>query len=198
MLFYILFVICFIPLILMFPIKRIGKKNLNELKGKNYIISCNHMSGLDPVMLDIALKKKNYFLGKIELFKSKFKGWFLKKIGGVPVDRKNVDPSSIKTIFKLIKNKKNIAIFPQGTRTKSPEILNGEAKDGVSMFSIRTNTPVVPMMYDRKIKFFRKTKLLIGKPIYPDETRKKDKEYITEFSNLIIEEMNKLLKGENK
>ena len=196
MLFCILFIICFIPLSLMFPIKKVGKKNLKELRGKNYIISCNHMSGTDPVMLDISFKKKHYFLAKIELFRNKFKGWFLKRIGGVPVDRKNVDPKSIKTIFRLIAKKKHIAIFPQGTRTKTPEILDGEAKDGVAMFAIRTNTPVVPMMYNRKIKLFRKTKLIIGKPIYPDETRKKDKTYISEFSNLIIDEMNKLLQGE--
>jgi len=61
------------------------------------------------------------------------------------------------------------------------------------MFSIRTNTPVLPMMYDRKIKPFRRTKLIIGKPIYPDETRKKDKEYLSEFANQIIEQMNGLL-----
>ena len=196
MLFVIFFILAFIPLSLIYPIKRIGKKNLKELKGKNYIISCNHMSGLDPVMLDISFKKKHYFLAKIELFKNKFKGWFLKSFGGVPVDRKNVDPKSIKTIFRLIEKKKNIAIFPQGTRTKQPEILDGEAKEGVAMFAIRTGTPVIPMMYSRKIKAFRRTKLIIGKPIYPDETRKKDKSYITEFSNLIIEKMNELLKGE--
>lgn len=77
------------------------------------------------------------------------------------------------------------------------------------MFAIRTNTPVVPMMYDKKLKPFRRTKLIIGKPIYPDETRKKDKEYLSEFANHIIAEMNgllpqienkeiKLLEGETK
>ena len=93
---------------------------------------------------------------------------------------------------------KKIAIFPQGTRAKTVKIEEGSAKEGVAMFSIRTGTPVVPMMYNRKIKAFRRTKLLIGEPIYPDETRKKDKEYVSEYANLIIEKMNGLLEGETK
>ena len=88
--------------------------------------------------------------------------------------------------------------FPQGTRAKTPYIEGDSAKEGVAMFAIRTNTPVVPMMYNKKIKPFRRVKLYIGEPIYPDESRKKDKEYISEFANLIVEKMNKLLEGDNK
>ena len=62
-----------------------------------------------------------------------------------------------------------------------------------AMFAIRTNTPVIPMMYDRKIKAFRRTKLIIGAPIYPDEARKKDKDYVAEFANLIVNKMNELI-----
>lgn len=196
MFFWICFVIVFLPLVLIFPIKKIGKKNLKELKGKNYIVSCNHMSNFDPVMMDITLKKKFRYLAKKELFSSKFKSAVLRAYGGVPVDRKNVDPTSIKEIFRLINNGKNICIFPQGTRAKTVKIEEGTAKEGVAMFSIRTNTPVVPMMFDKKIKAFRKVKLYIGKPIYPDETRKKDKEYVSEFANLIVEKMNNLLEGD--
>ena len=96
----------------------------------------------------------------------------------------------------MINKGKHICIFPQGTRTKTPIIEDGSAKEGVAMFSIRTNTPVVPMMYSKKIKAFRRTKLYIGEPLYPDQTRKGDKAYMTEFADLIVSKMNELLKGE--
>jgi len=198
MLFWICFSIIFIPMIIFFPIKRVGKKNLKELKGKNYIVSCNHMSNYDPVLLDIKMGKKFRYLAKKELFKSKLGAFFLRAYGGVPVDRKNVDPTSIKEVLRLIQKGKKVAIFPQGTRKPTPKIEDGSVKEGVAMFSIRTGTPVVPMMFSRKIKPFRFVKLYIGKPIYPDETRKKDKEYLAEYSNLIVEKMNELLEGENK
>jgi len=193
MIFWICFWIIFLPMIIIFPIKRVGKKNLKELKGKNFIVACNHMSNMDAIMLDIKFFKKYRYLAKKELFEKKFTNFFMRQLGGVPVDRKQADPKAIKEIFRLIGNNKKIAIFPQGTRAKTVQIEDGSAKEGVAMFSIRTNTPVLPMMYDRKIKPFRRTKLIIGKPIYPDETRKKDKEYLSEFANQIIEQMNGLL-----
>jgi len=198
MIFWICFSIIFIPMIIFFPIKKIGKKNLKELKGKNYIVSCNHMSNFDPVMLDIRMCKKFRYLAKKELFQSKFGNFFMRAYGGVPVDRKKVDPTSIKEVLRLIQKGKKVAIFPQGTRKPEPQIEDGSAKEGVAMFSVRTGTPVVPMMFSRKIKAFKRVKLYIGKPIYPDETRKKDKEYLAEYSNLIVAKMNELLEGDNK
>ena len=212
MLFWICFSIIFLPLVLVFPIKKIGKKNLKELKGKNYIIACNHTSNMDAIMLDITFGKKFRYLAKKELFTKKFNKAFLIELGAVPVDRSQADPRAIKEIFRLIDKNKKIAIFPQGTRAKTIKIEEGSAKEGVAMFSIRTNTPVLPVMFDRKLKPFRRAKLHIGKPIYPDVTRKKDKEYLSEFANHVIENMNalldnkdivvekekKLLEGENK
>ncbi len=155
------------------------------------------MSNLDAVMMDITFGKKYRFLGKKELFKKKFASICLRSFGAVPVDRSQADPGAIKEIFRLIGQKKNICIFPQGTRCKTPKVEDGSAKEGVAMFSIRTGTPVVPMMYSRKFKVFRLTKLYIGEPIYPDPDRKKDKEYVSEFANLIVEKMNSLLEGDN-
>ena len=196
MFFWICFIIIFLPCVILFPIKKIGKKNLKQLKGQNYIVSCNHMSNLDAVMMDITFGKKYRFLGKKELFKKKFSAACLKSFGAVPVDREHADPAAIKEIFRLLNNNKNVCIFPQGTRCKTPMVEDGSAKEGVAMFSIRTGTPVVPMMYSRKIKAFRMTKLYIGEPIYPDLERKKDKEYVSEFANLIVEKMNALLEGD--
>ena len=198
MLYYIVIFFIMLPLTIFVPIKKIGKKNLKELKGKHYIVSCNHMSNFDPVMMDVTFNKKFRFLAKKELFKKKFAGACLKSFGAVPVDREKPDPTSIKEIFKHLNKKRHVCIFPQGTRKSTPVIEEGSAKEGVAMFAIRTNTPVVPMMYNRKIKAFRKTKLYIGKPLYPDETRKRDKEYVTEFANLIVASMNNLLEGEQK
>ena len=209
MIFWICFWIIFLPMVIIFPIKRVNKKNLKELKGKNFIVACNHMTNVDAIMLDIRFFKKFRYLAKKELFENKFFGALMRQLGGVGVDRSQADPKAIKEIFRLIGDNKKIAIFPQGTRAKTVHIEEGSAKEGVAMFAIRTNTPVVPMMYDRKIKPFRRTKLIIGKPIYPDETKKKDKEYLSEFANLIISEMNgllpqidnketKQLEGENK
>lgn len=198
MLFWILFIIAYIPILLLFPVKKVGKKHLKQLKGKNYIIACNHMTNNDAPVLDIRFAKKHYFLAKKELFKNKIQSAFIKSLGAVKVDRQKVEPSSIKEVLRLIGKNKRVCIFPQGTRAKTPYIEDGSAKEGVAMFAIRTNTPVVPMMFNKKLKPFRGVKLLIGEPIYPDSTRKGDKTYLAEFADLIVSKMNELLEGENK
>ena len=198
MLFWICFILSFLPLIIFYPVFLHGKKNLKELKGKNYIISCNHMSNADPVMLDIKFAKKFIFLAKKELFKKKFPGAVLKNFGGIPVDRQANDTRAIKDVFSALNKGKKVVIFPQATRAKTPYIDETSAKEGVAMFSIRTNTPVVPMMYNKKIKPFRFVKLMIGKPLYPDPERKKDKEYVSIFANEIVAKMNELLQGDKK
>ncbi len=194
-LFWICFVLAFLPITLCIPVKVKGKNNLKKLGKKNCIISCNHMSNLDCVMLDIKLVRRTKFLAKIELFKNWFVRFVLKSFGGIPVNREAVDPTTIKQVYRILNNNENLAIFPQGTRKKTPQITSEDSKAGVAMFAIRTNTPVVPMMFDKKIRLFHKTNLIIGEPIYPDETKKKDKEYVTEFSNLIVEKMNSLLEN---
>lgn len=192
MFFWIAFVVICIPFLIIFPIKKVGKKNLKQLKGKNFIISCNHTSNLDPIMIDLVFGRKHRILAKKELFSNKFNSAVMRSLGAVPVDRQKADTRAIKEIFTYLNKKKRVCIFPQGTRAKTITIEEGSAKEGVAMFSIRTDTPVVPMMFDRKIRAFHRTRLLIGEPIYPDISRKKDKEYQDEFANLIINKMNEL------
>ena len=195
MVFFIAFIILYIPLSIIFPIKIVGKKHIKNLKKskENFIISCNHMSNNDGVMLDIKFATKFRYLAKKELFKTKFSSWLMRKLGAVPVDRTTADTRAVKEIFSLLNKKKNVCIFPQGTRVKTPLIEGETAKEGVAMFAIRTGTPVLPMMFDRKLRPFHKTYLYIGKPIYPNIERKKDKVYLDEFSNQIIDKMNDLL-----
>lgn len=195
MIFIIAVMILFIPCRLLFPIKKIGVKYYKELKKKkqNYILACNHMSNMDPVMLELNFVRKHRILAKKELFKNKFFGKILNQLGAISVDRQANDTAAVKQIFSALNKKKSVLIFPQGTRAKTPLIEGETAKEGMAMFSIRTGTPILPMMFDRKLRAFHRAKLYIGEPIYPDVTRKKDKEYLDEFANLIITKMNELI-----
>lgn len=200
MIFYIVIAIIFIPCTILVPIRKIGMKHIRALKKKkqNFIVSCNHMSNWDAVMIDITFGKKHRILAKKELFSNKFLNWFMRGLGAIPVDRNNADTRAVKEIFSAIKKNKRVLIFPQGTRAKTVKVEGETAKEGVAMFSMRTDTPVVPMMFARKNKIFRWNKLIIGEPIYPDTERKKDKAYMDEYANLIIDRMNALVEGDKK
>lgn len=141
------------------PCKLVGKENLP--KG-NAIYVCNHLSNFDVFYCFHYLNKKFNFLAKQELFNKKIKSTFLKQIGGIPINREKIDLKAIKTVLTLLKNKKNLMIFPEGTRNKNNTNLQ-EIKNGTAMFAIKTETQIVPLHIDKKGKILKRNKLLIGK-----------------------------------
>lgn len=193
MIFWICFCLAFIPLIILYPTKVVNKKIISKRKKQNMIICCNHMSNLDAPIIDIKLKKKIYYLCKKELIDKKLVGFFVKKFGGIPVDRSKADLGAIKKTLKVLNEGKNLGIFPQATRRQETDIDVDTVKDGVAMFSLRTGVPVVPMALVRKPKIFRKNILMIGEFIYPDMERAKDKEYLIEYTAMIVNAINNLL-----
>jgi len=181
-------ILLFIPVKLLFPTKIIGKKNI--IKKEKTILICNHQSIFDVIILLIAYPKKIYFLGKKELFNNKFKAWLFRSLGVISVDRKNVQIASVKQVLKLLKENKTIGIFPEGTRNKN-ENSEGELqeiKNGVVMFSIKSNAQIQPTMIQRKPKFFRRNKIVFGERFSFNEIdNKKDYELM---SSIIVEKMN--------
>lgn len=193
MIFWICFSLLFLPITLFFPTKIINKNHLPKRKEQNVIVCCNHTSNVDAPLLDIRLKRKFVYLAKIELFKNKLFGWLLKKFGCIPVDRSKADLGAIKKTLKALNEKKDLAIFPQGTRGAEGDVDESTVKEGVSMFALKTNTPVLPMAIVRKPKFLRRNIIMIGDLIYPDISKAKDKEYLEEFTKIVVSKVNELL-----
>ena len=190
--YYLLIILFLIPFRILFPAKIVGKKNL--IKGRAIII-CNHRSLLDPLMM-VALMpgKRLSFMAKKELFNNRFNSWFLKSIGAFPVDREKADLASIKHTLKLLKEDKQVVIFPEGTRNKSEEGML-QLKNGVSMFSIKGDSPIVPMYFEKKIRLFRFNRLHIGEAFTLDEYKneKLTQPVLDEASEKIKNEFEKII-----
>ena len=163
MLYKILYVLCFLPIKLLFPVKVKGKENL--IKGKA-ILCCNHQSNIDFIPILYASKTKTYTICKKELFSSKIKKWFFSNMRAIPINRAKPEISSIKKCLEVLNKNQNLLIFPEGTRTNKEDIEG--LKNGVSMFALKSKAPIIPMVYLKKNKVFRRNILKIGKPIYFD------------------------------
>ena len=181
--------LAYLPMAMVYPTKIVGRKNLP--KGK-VIITLNHTSNLDAVVLILNTWEKKYFLAKKELFVSKARSWFLKKMGAIKIDRGIADVSAIKEAFKVLKNNKKLVIFPEGTRNKTEELNLQQVKHGAAMIAIKTKTPIVPLWILNRPKAFRKTKILIGKPYELDEFygQKLSDEVLEKASAKVAEKLN--------
>lgn len=125
-----------------FKAKYVNKNNLPK-KGA-YILVCNHVSAVDPVVVAIGQKHRYvHFMAKAELFEKKFNNWFFRSIGCFPVDRGKGDISSVKHFEEIVEAGEIMGIFIEGTRSKDGEFL--KPKNGAALIAYHTQTPVIPV-----------------------------------------------------
>lgn len=148
---------------LVWPTKVIGAENAKKIKGA--LFTCNHYSKMDSMIPYFVLfKKEAHALAKYELFTNPVAGWFLHKMGAIPVRRGEADIESVKQVLRVLKDGKQLLIFPEGTRNKEGTQHMAEFKTGTARFAIKSKVPIVPMIYYRSPKAFRKNWLYVGEP----------------------------------
>ncbi|HWO75848.1 MAG TPA: lysophospholipid acyltransferase family protein [Bacillus sp. (in: firmicutes)] len=156
--------------VLLFPAYRIqviGKENIPKEGG--VLLCSNHISNLDPPVVGITCPRPISFMAKAELFDAPIFGTILKKVHAFPVKRGMSDREALRTGLKALKDGHVLGLFPEGTRSKTGELGKGLA--GAGFFAMRTDAKVVPCAIIGEYKFFRKIKVVYGKPIDFDEMR---------------------------
>lgn len=162
-LFWILWVLAWLPITVFFPTRVVGRKNF--VKG-GAVLVCNHFSNIDAPLLDIKLHRRLIFLAKAELFKTKVRAWFFGHVlGAISVDRSRADVRAIKAGLNVCKQGKKLGVFPEGTRNKKADRAEiGEIHDGAIMLASRAGVPIIPMVLLKRPRLFRFNKLVIGRP----------------------------------
>lgn len=162
---------------LLYTVKVEGLNNLPLENG--YIVCGNHAKAIDPILIAINMPNKVNFMAKSELFSNRFIGFILSKLGAFPVKRGQADLKSIKTSLKLLQEKQNIGIFPEGTRNKTDELI---AEPGIAMLAVKSKSPIVPISIRTNYKFFNRTIINIGETIFLEQyfdTKLKNEDYIS-------------------
>lgn len=151
---------------LIFRIKVVGAEN--EPEDGAVLVCSNHISAADPVVICAAMKKQVCFMAKKELFKVPVVSWLIKILGAFPIDRGGKDVGAIKKAVSYLEEGKRVGIFPQGTRRPGENPRETALKNGAAMIAIRAKSDVLPVYIHRKNnkpRLFRKTVIIIGKPI---------------------------------
>lgn len=122
-----------------------GKENLPE---KGFFVTPNHQSFFDSLALIATNKNPLTFVAKKEVKKMPYIGLIIKILGGFFLDRENIRQS-----LKMMKDLENfmlanpdvgVVIFPEGTRTRDPELAIDEFKGGSYKVAYKTMRPVTP------------------------------------------------------
>lgn len=156
-----------------------GVENLPRDRG--FIACCNHTSYVDPVALAHFLydnRTPPHYLGKVEVFRIPVVGYVLTHADQIPVYRETGQAAdAFRAAVEAVENGKCIAIYPEGTLTRDPDVWPMLAKTGAAKIALTTRCPVVPIgqwgpqamlePYGRRLRLFprRTMQVTAGPPV---------------------------------
>ena len=182
-------------LCIFFDFKVSGRENLPKKGG--FILACNHISYLDPVVLGVGCLRSVHFMARDTLFNNWFLAFWMRAVGVIPVKRNHADFSALKKALKTVKEGEGLAIFPEGTRRLSDNAFQNP-EPGVGFLADKAGMPVIPAYIcgtyealpkgaNKKINFGREISLRFGKEIYIERGNP-----YQEISNLIMASIKQL------
>ena len=181
-------------MLFLFRVKCIGKSNVPKNGGA--ILAINHKSAFDPIMIGMTAPRRLNFMAKAELFKNKFFGALIRKLGAFPVHIGSGDISALKTAFKVLDDDGTLLIFPEGGRVKKGE--RRRAKTGVITIAQKKTVPVIPVYIDGDYKWMSKITVTYGEPVSFEEYREKKltAEEVQALADDVLKKIYSLAQGE--
>jgi 1-acyl-sn-glycerol-3-phosphate acyltransferase len=126
-----------------------------------YILICNHLSMLDPVIVGYGCRRYQvHYLGKAELTKNPILRFFFWQMRMISVRRFDTDMKALRACLKVLKDGHVLGIFPEGTRYK--QSVMEEMEGGVAMIALQSNMPILPAYISNKPGWFRRTDCYFG------------------------------------
>ncbi|MDA2962667.1 MAG: lysophospholipid acyltransferase family protein [Actinomycetota bacterium] len=175
------------------------------------IVASNHLSYLDVLFLTHFLFRNGRaprYIGKEAVFKVPIIGAIVLAAGQIPVAREGKDAAkALEHAIKVLQAGHLLGVYPEGTLTRDPDGWPMVAKTGLARLAIITQTPVIPVAqwgsqivmptYEKKIKFFPRTKIniLVGAPLdlSPWYGKESDADALIEVTAIIMRAITDLL-----
>lgn len=174
----------------------IGAENIPDDTAVLYV--GNHRSYFDILVSYPYFKKPTGYVAKKEMEKIPVLYTWMRYVHCLFIDRSN-PKEGLKAILEGIDNVKNgysVVIFPEGTRSKTDEML--PFKEGSLKIAEKSKCAIIPMaqsntsaIFEDHMPFFKKTHTVIefGKPIIISELEPEEKKFLGAYTQNIIKEM---------
>ena len=83
-----------------FDLKVDGLENIPSTGGA--LIACNHQSYLDPILMNVRLRRPLSYIAKSELFQNRFASWLLRSVGAFPVHQGAGDVGAVRQSIRCL------------------------------------------------------------------------------------------------
>ena len=151
----------------LFGVRSDGAENIP--KEGRVILTPNHVHALDPVWIGSTQPRLFMSMAKAEIFRNRFFAFFIRKLGGFPINRGKSDLRGLATAMRVLTDDNMLLIYPEGTRSKTGEM--GTMHKGALVLAEKANAPIVPAFITEKpkLKLFGKIYVRYGKPVTLEE-----------------------------
>jgi 1-acyl-sn-glycerol-3-phosphate acyltransferase len=105
------------------------------------LVLSNHISDIDPIVVQLSCPRPLFFMAKSELFEMKLIGPLMRLFNAFPVKRGEPDRGAIKRAVGLAKSGQAVAVFPEGQLSETGELR--ELKPGVALIVRMAQCPVI-------------------------------------------------------
>jgi len=188
-----------------------GVENLPTDRG--FIAASNHMTNIDPLTFAHFLWDNGFapkILAKASLFTVPVMRGVLHATGQIPVHRNTAAAGeSLEAAVAAVAAGECVAVFPEGTLTRDPDLWPMTAKTGVARLALATRAPVVPVaqwgpqdLLGRYQKLLRpiprkKVTVVAGPPVVLDDLydRPQDTATLREATDRVMDAITALLEG---
>ena len=165
------------------------------------IAAANHINFLDaPILITHLYPRKITGLVKKETWDNPVLAFLFDVWEGIPIDRDIADFTAFKKAKQALKDKKILAVAPEGTRSEDGRLIRG--KPGIALLASQSNVPILPMAYWGQENFIPSIKRLKRTPMKIKvgqlfrlnlQGEKKSKDLMQDAADAIMLEIAKLL-----
>lgn len=172
------------------------QKSSRKIKGSAIIIS-NHKSVFDFALYMFVFPFRDIYtlVGEVMFEKGKLFGWFLRKLGGIKVERQNYDFDFINKALEKLEKGKVLEIYPESRLPLKHEKNILPFKPSFVYLALESNAPIIPVYTNGEYNTKKRTKVLIGEKIYLRELydeSKSEKENIDYLCNYVRDYIERL------
>jgi 1-acyl-sn-glycerol-3-phosphate acyltransferase len=144
------------------------------------IIVINHVNILEVPLVYVTLQPR--LIGGFSAakrWKSWWSRWLLNTAGAIPLHRGEADIHALRRGLEWLQDGNMLIIAPEGTRSYTGHLQRGHP--GIVLLAMRTNTPILPLVFygheyfEEKLKKLRRVEfyIAVGEPFYIDPEGKK-------------------------
>jgi 1-acyl-sn-glycerol-3-phosphate acyltransferase len=110
------------------------------------ILVCNHISGLDPMLIQSACSRLIIWMMAREYYEVPSLTWLYKLVEAIPVERSGRDLAATRAALRALNEGRVVGIFPEGKIETDQNLLPFQT--GVALMAIKTKVPVYPAYLD--------------------------------------------------